>query len=164
MPETSDLFEETDYYTGPPIDEEMVRRAEESLGVRLPRRYIELLSERNGGVLRRRCWPTSFPTSWAPDHFAVQALLGLNVEMGIDGTFGSKYMIPEWGYPDIGIVIFDTPSAGHDTVMLDYRESGPFGEPAVAYIDEDRIPRRVANSFSEFIDGLVSCDQFIIGP
>ena len=72
-------------------------------------------------------------------------------------------MIAEWGYPDIGVVLFNTPSAGHDTVMLDYSDVGPEGEPAVAYIDEDRIPKRVANSFSEFINGLVSCAQFI-GP
>lgn len=36
------------------------------------------------------------------------------------------------------MVICDTPSAGHDTVMLDYSECGPEGEPSVAYIDEDR--------------------------
>ena len=117
---------------------------------------------RNGGVLRRRCWPTSFPTSWSPDHFAVLALLGLDGEWGIDATsgLGSKDMIEEWGYPNIGVMIFHMPSGGHDAVMLDYTESGPYGEPNVAYIDEDRIPKRVANSFSEFIDGLVSCDRF----
>jgi hypothetical protein len=63
-------------------------------------------------------------------------------------------MIDEWGYPPVGVVICDTPAAGHDAVMLDY--TGP-GEPTVAYIDEDRIPRRVADSFADFLDALKNC-------
>jgi hypothetical protein len=35
--------------------------------------------------------------------------------------------------------------------MLDYSESGPDGEPSVVYVDEDRVPRRVAGTFAEFI-------------
>jgi hypothetical protein len=51
------------------------------------------------------------------------------------------------------------PSGGHDAVMLDYSECGPNGEPAVAYIDEDRISRRVADSFAAFLSGLTPCDE-----
>ena len=65
-------------------------------------------------------------------------------------------MISEWGYPDIGIVVCDMPSAGHDAVMLDYRSG--LSEPAVAYVDEDRVPRVVARTFSDFIDHLESAD------
>ena len=85
-------------------------------------------------------------------------LLGISGEWGIDSTSGlggSAYLIAEWDYPPIGVVIGLTPSGGHDTVMLDYSESGPAGEPAVAYVDEDRIPRRVASSFTAFTNGLV---------
>ncbi|WTL18215.1 SMI1/KNR4 family protein [Streptomyces sp. NBC_01506] len=70
---------------------------------------------------------------------------------------GSSYLIAEWEYPEIGVVICHTPSAGHDTVMLDYSVCGPEGEPAVAYIDEDRAPRRVAQSFEEFLTRQVPC-------
>lgn len=73
---------------------------------------------------------------------------------------GSADLIAEWGYPEIGVVICDTPSGGHDTVMLDYSESGPEGEPSIAYIDEDQNTRRVANSLDEFIARLVSCEGF----
>ncbi|MGW2597331.1 SMI1/KNR4 family protein [Streptomyces klenkii] len=155
----TELFEDGDYYTGPPLDSEMVRRAEEDLGVRLPRSYVELLRRRNGGVPRHRCCPTSFPTSWADDHFEISGIRGIGGVWGIDSSSGrgSSYLIAEWGYPEIGVVICDTPSAGHDTVMLDYSECGPDGEPAVAYIDEDRIPRRVAQSFGEFFARLIPC-------
>ena len=153
-----DLFDDGSYYTGPPLDGDMLRRAEEALGVRLPRGYVDVLSHRNGGSLRRRCYPTTFPTSWAADHIGVQALLGLGGERGTDKM--SAYLISEWGYPEIGVVLCDLPSGGHDTVMLDYSECGPDGEPSVVYVDEDRIPRRIANTFDDFISGLVSCERF----
>jgi SMI1-KNR4 cell-wall len=118
-----------------------------------------VLSQRNGGLLRRRCCPTKFRTSWADDHFEIRALLGVGGEWGIDSSsgLGSADLITEWEYPEIGVVICDMPSGGHDAVMLDYSESGPEGEPSIAYIDEDRIPRRAANSFEEFIARLVLC-------
>ncbi|WBB58724.1 SMI1/KNR4 family protein [Streptomyces sp. WMMC500] len=157
----TELFEDSDYYTGPPVDGDMIRRAEEVLGVRLPRSYVDVLLLRNGGTPRRRCFPTIFSTSWAENHFEISGIRGIGGSWGIalSSGKGSPYLISEWGYPEIGVVICDTPSAGHDTVMLDYSECGPKGEPAVAYVDEDRVPRRVANTFDEFIRGLVSCES-----
>ncbi|WP_331462013.1 SMI1/KNR4 family protein [Streptomyces sp. KMM 9044] len=155
----TELFEDSDYYTGPQLDRDMILRAEEDLGVRLPRSYVEVLLLRNGGTPRRRCYPTSFPTSWADDHFEISGIRGIGGSWGIDSTSGrgSSYLISEWDYPEIGVVICDTPSGGHDTVMLDYSECGSEGEPSIAYIDEDRIPRRVALSFDEFLARLVPC-------
>ncbi|MDM4723176.1 SMI1/KNR4 family protein [Micromonospora sp. WMMA1363] len=157
-----EIFEDNDYYTGPQLDAGRVRQAEESLGVRLPRSYVELLLQRNGGVPRRRCYPTDFSTSWAPDRIQISAIRGIGGEWGIDSTsgLGSADMIAEWGYPEIGVVICDMPSAGHDAVMLDYSASGDEGDPTVAYIDEDRVVRRLAASFEDFLSRLVSCDRF----
>jgi hypothetical protein len=158
----AELFEDSDYYTGPPLDSDMIRRAEEDLGVRLPRAYVEVLLLRNGGTPRKRCYPTSFPTSWADGHFEISGIRGIGGVWGIDSSSGrgSSYLIAEWEYPEIGVVICDMPSGGHDTVMLDYSDCGPEGEPAVAYIDEDRIPRRVAQSFDEFLARLAPCGSF----
>lgn len=160
MIEVTELFDdedEDDDFTGPPVDADRIRLAAEELGVRLPRSYVEVISQRNGGYLRHGCYPTEFPNSWAPDHIEVRALVGIGGDTGIES---SPYLIAEWGYPDVGVVIAELPSGGHDTVMLDYSESGPQGEPAVVYVDEDRVPRRIANSFDEFLAGLVPCDQF----
>jgi hypothetical protein len=158
----SEFFEDEAYYTGPPLDAEMVREAETQLGFRLPRAYVDLLYRRNGGVPRHRCCPTAFATSWAPDHIEISAIRGIGGEWGINSTtgLGNADMIAEWGYPDIGVVVCDTPSAGHDTVMLDYSECGPEGEPSVAYIDEGRIPRLIATSFEDFLTRLVPCEQY----
>lgn len=155
------LYTDSDYYTGPPLDADMLRRAEEDLGVRLPRSYVEALYKRNGGTPRRRCFPTIFPTSWASDHFEISGIKGIGGSWGIDSSSeaGSAYLIEEWEYPDVGVVICDMPSGGHDAVMLDYSELGPDGEPAVVYVDEDRTPRRIADSFAAFASRLISCDE-----
>lgn len=155
------MFEDDDYYTSPPFDESAVARAQTLLGYRLPAAYLELLKERNGGRLKFRCFPTTYPTSWAEDHIGILAIRGIGGEWGVDSSsgLGSIDMIREWEYPNIGVVICETPSGGHDAVMLDYSECGPEGEPSVAYIDEDRIPRRLASSFMAFLDGLYFCDD-----
>lgn len=149
--------------SGPTLTDEMVQQAETRLGLRLPAAYIELARERNGGIPLRRCFRTTFPSSWAADHIEVSMLLGIGFEEGIDGELGSAYLVQEWGYPDVGLVCFDTPSAGHDTVMLDYRKCGPDGEPSVVYIDEDRKIYTLADTFADFVSGLVACESVRTG-
>lgn len=155
-----DLFTDDGYFTGPALTEDAFTRAEAVLGFRLPRVYLDVLRVRNGGELRRQCFHTDFPTSWAADHFAVLALRGIGGQWGIDSpSLGSTVLVAEWGYPDVGVVLFETPSGGHDTVMLDYTDCGADGEPAVAYVDEDRVSRRVAASLAQFLDGLTPCPE-----
>jgi hypothetical protein len=152
-------FTDSASFTGPDLTNEMVALAEERLGVRLPASYVRLLRDRNGGEPVRHCYRTPFPTSWAEDHIDVGAILGIGGTRGIDvdtgGLPASPYMVAEWGYPPVGIVICATPSGGHDTVMLDYTGGGP--EPAVVYVDEDRVPRRIAQTFDEFLANLIEC-------
>jgi hypothetical protein len=154
------IFDQPDEseYVGPPVDAEMIRRAEEVLQVRLPKSYVDVILVQNGGLLRNRCFPTDFPTSWAPDHVCIDVLWGIGGAWGVDVM--SPSMIAEWQYPEVGVVLGITPSGGHDTMMLDYSGSGPLGEPSVSYVDEDRVPRRIANSFADFVQGLVSCRTY----
>jgi hypothetical protein len=153
------VFKDSDYYTGPALTAAVIHQAEESLGVHLPERYVSLLHEKNGGILRQACFPTSFPTAWADNHFKIQAILGLGGHWGIDSNSGqgSADQIIEWGYPNIGVVFCDMPSAGHDAVMFDYSTCGPSGDPCVVYIGEDRTPRLIAENFEQFLSRLVSC-------
>jgi len=155
----SAFFDDSTYYTGPELTDDMVRLAEKRLGHRLPTSYVDLLRVRNGGKPRRRCFRTPFKTSWAHDHIEIEAIRGVGGNWGIDnpGGLGSLAMITQWGYPAIGIVICEMPSAGHDAVMLDYSEDE--AEPSVVYVDEDRRPRLLAKSFAEFVGNLIACDE-----
>ncbi|NIK62308.1 SMI1/KNR4 family protein [Kribbella shirazensis] len=156
-----DFFEPDDFYTGPRVTDALVAAAEQSLGVKLPSSYLELIRLRNGGVPRRRCFATPFATSWAHDHIEITAILGIGGHLGIDSNdgHGSRDLVREWDYPDVGLVICDTPSGGHDTVMLDYSEHGHAAEPRVVYVDEDRVPRELAPTFADFVANLAACSE-----
>src|SRR2546425_37382 len=108
-----DPFNDSSYFTGPPLTEPMIRAAEAKLGYRLPRSYVRLIRIKNGGSLKRDCFPTSVPTSWAEDHVAVSGIRGIGGKWGIDAdTLGAR--VGDWGYPDVGILVGECPSAGHD--------------------------------------------------
>jgi hypothetical protein len=153
------FWAESRYFTGPLLTEGMIRAAERGLGYRLPEAYLRLLKSQNGGEPRRDCFPTSSATSWAKDHIAVVGIRGIGGEWGIDSpTLGSAAMIKQWGYPNIGVVVGECPSAGHDVVMLDYSVSGNQGEPRVVHVEtecETPCVTLLAENFQSFIEGLV---------
>ena len=151
-------------YIEPPPTAEVIRQVEKELGYKLPESYIALMQVQNGGFSKKSAFPTSTPTSWADDHIAIEGFLsiGWDKTYSLCGRLGSRFMMEEWGYPDIGIAICDCPSAGHDMVFLDYRECGPQGEPKVVHIDQedDYYITPLADSFEAFIRGLVDEDDF----
>jgi hypothetical protein len=141
----------------------MIAAAEKALGYKLPASYIHLMKLQNGGISNRTEYFTETPTSWAPDSIAISGIFGLDASKrySLLGELGSRFMIEEWGYPDIGISICDCPSAGHDMVFLDYRVCGASGEPEVVHIDQegDYEITWLAVDFESFIRGLVNEDE-----
>lgn len=155
------LFEEDDDdpYREAPSTAELVTEVEAELGFRLPRAWVALAAFRNGGRLARTAFPTSVPTGWADDHVAVTGLsaIGRTARYSLLGDLGGTFMRDEWGYPDWGVGIANTPTAGHEQIMLDYRACGPQGEPAVVYVDQeaDYAVTPLAPDFASFVAGLV---------
>lgn len=151
-------------YVGEPPTDELIASIEEELGYKLPASYIAMMKQHNGGVPVNTCFPTEEATSWAEEHIAITGIMGIGREKpySLCGEFGSPFMIEEWGYPDIGVVICDCPSAGHDVVMLDYRACGRDGEPAVVHVDQelDYAITLLAPNFAAFIQGLVNEEVF----
>ncbi|MNB99627.1 SMI1 / KNR4 family protein [compost metagenome] len=157
------FWDDSDYalesYVSDPPDDELIASVEQELGYKLPASYITLMKQHNGGVPYNTCFPTNVPTSWADDHAAITGILGIGRDKSYSlcGDLGSPFMIEEWGYPDIGVVICDCPSAGHDVIMLDYRHCGKDGEPEVIHVDQeaDYEITYLAPDFETFIRGLV---------
>ncbi len=151
-------------YVEAPPTVESIAMVEKELGYKLPASYIELMRTQNGGLVNKTCFPTEVPTSYADDHIGISGLFGIgnSKTYSLCGSLGSKFMIEEWGYPDIGVCICDTPSAGHDLVMLDYSECGPAGEPRVVHIDQemDFETTLLALTFEAFIRGLISDEVY----
>ncbi|OMF90865.1 Imm51 family immunity protein [Paenibacillus sp. FSL R7-0273] len=157
------FWDDSDYalesYVSDPPDDELIASVEQELGYKLPASYITLMKQHNGGVPHNTCFPTNVPTSWADDHAAITGIMGIGRDKSYSlcGDLGSPFMIEEWGYPDIGVVICDCPSAGHDVIMLDYRHCGKDGEPEVIHVDQeaDYEITYLAPDFETFIRGLV---------
>ena len=153
-------------YTGKPLADDAVKQAEEELGYKLPNSYVELLKNKNGGISKDVCFRTDVATSWADDHIAICGILGINNhDNSLLQECGTKFMIEEWGYPEIGIIVCDCPSAGHDCVMLDYSKCGNDGEPQVVHVnveDENKpVITFLAKDFETFILGLINEDVFL---
>jgi len=153
-----------DEYTEEPPTDEQIARVERELGYRLPQSYIWLMkNQRNGGAPNNTCIKTAEATGWADSYAEITAISGIGSEKlhSLCSDLGSQFMIDEWGYPDIGVAICDTPSAGHDMVFLDYSECGREGEPRVVYIEQESDYRitPLADNFEQFIRSLVSGDE-----
>ncbi|MFG0215921.1 SMI1/KNR4 family protein [Brevibacillus porteri] len=163
-----DFWDDSEYakkeYLSEPPTGELIASIEEELGYKLPASYLALMKQQNGGIPKNTCFPTEDPTSWAEDHIAITGILGIGREKSYSlcGDLGSQFMIEDWGYPDIGVVICDCPSAGHDVVMLDYRACGRDGEPEVIHVDQesDYEITFLAENFEAFIRGLVSEEEY----
>jgi SMI1/KNR4 family protein SUKH-1 len=157
------FFDTATHFTGHPLTDAMIRAAEAKLGYKLPEAYLQLLRVKNGGSPSRQCFPTG-RSGWADDHVRIISIRGVGFPRGIDSHYqGSRFMIEEWGYPDVGIYLADTPSAGHDGIMLDYRECGPEGEPCVIHVDTEADAPEIqvlAPNVETFLRGLVDCGPF----
>lgn len=143
----------------PPLTDAMVERAEAALGVTLPATYLELLRVRNGGTVAFEldAFPTVQPTSWAPDHVPLPDLYGIP-EQGTAGILDTAYLCTEWGLP-AGLVLLT--GDGHWWLALDYRTSGPNGEPSISWLDTELGEDvHVADDFESFVTGLVASAQF----
>jgi len=163
------LWDDCEYslknYVEPAPSDELIASIEQELGgFRLPAAYVELARMHNGGLLKRTRYPMHERTGWAEDHIAITGLyaIGRTSNYSLCGKTGSKFWEEEWGYPPIGVCIADTPTAGHEMIVLDYRECGKQGEPRVVYVDQedDYSITFVAPDFATFVRGLVHEEEY----
>lgn len=163
-----DLWNDSQYsrenYVGEYPTDEMIAEVEAAIGgYKLPESYIELMRIQNGGDLNRDFVILGDDSRFADGMCWVSGIMGIGFDKtyALCGDLGSNFMKEEWGYPDIGVCFADTPSAGHEMYMFDYRECGKNGVPKVVHVDQegDYCITVVANTFEEFIKSLVTEDD-----
>ena len=141
---------------GPRLDDSAVERAENALGVSLPRDLLAVLRHQNGGYVRDEfaSCPTSRPTSWASDHVAVNEIAGID-SREVLSLLDTPQLNDEWRQPRELILISGD---GHWWIALDYRDCGPTGEPPVIFYENESEGApdelRLAASFRTFIEML----------
>ncbi|MGV8094665.1 MAG: SMI1/KNR4 family protein [Mangrovibacterium sp.] len=151
-------FWDTNYYNHPPLTDEMVEAAEKLLNVKLPRLLIELLKIQNGGYTKGFAFPMKQKTSWTENHVPLSEMFGIVTDKKIETSqniLDSACMTREWGLPDRQVLLTGD---GHWWITLDYRN---WENPTVRWIDlECDEDTHVADSFDDFIKGLVPEDEF----
>jgi hypothetical protein len=157
-----DLWDDCDYalkeYVGAPATDDMFAAAEKTLGYKLPESYKALMKRHNGGILQYGLFLLPFAAHGEPDEIYISSIMGVDAakQYSLCGGLGSRCMIEEWGYPDIGVAVCDCPSAGRGVIFLDYRRCGSEGEPEVVHINQefDYEITYLAGDFESFIHGL----------
>lgn len=156
----ADFFWGSNYYDHPQLTSEMIHSAQTSLNVQLPELLIELLKIQNGGYTKGYAFPMKQKTAWADNHIPLLELFGIVTDthmLTAQNLLDSGCLAQEWGLPEKQVLL-----AGDDGrwwITLDYRN----GEtPTVRWIDvECGEDIHIAGSFEEFINGLISVDEFV---
>jgi len=137
--DVTELFQEREFF--PQLTWASLKRAELVIGYLFPESLRNLLFLKNGGYFKPEL------ESWAAELYGIDP----NGRMGIEGAW--KTLLFEWEYPNVGIPIMSTLSAGHDEYFLDMRFQKPGEEPPVIRIDNelDNTFYYVAPSLSDFL-------------
>ncbi|AWB46572.1 cell wall assembly protein [Paenibacillus sp. CAA11] len=148
-----DSAEALEQYVFSPPTEELIDAVQESLVFKLPASYIDMMKQHNGGIPRKRYFPTGEGA-----YVEISSILGIGREKrkSLCGEAGSRAIIENGDFPEFGVVICECPSAS-EVVMLDYRPAGNDGEPEVVHVDKSKNQQvtKLATSFGAFIHGLV---------
>ncbi|PTQ82439.1 SUKH superfamily protein [Trichococcus patagoniensis] len=119
----------------------------------LPRAYLDLLTEQNGGYLLYSRIPTIEPTSDGIDYAAVHSILGLH-DNRPNSLYAQQKVARSAGLPDY-FVIFS--SNGNQLFAFDYSKLSPSGEPSIRHIDiETDNWQTVAGDFDQFLRSLTT--------
>ncbi|WP_336782563.1 SMI1/KNR4 family protein [Paenibacillus illinoisensis] len=144
-----------------PTDEQ-VEAVEERLVFKLPRAYVDMMKIHNGGVPRYRYIPVSEAGSAEKRLIEISGMLGIGQEKkhSLCGEEGSRFIIEQGGYPEIGVVLCKCPSES-EVIMLDYRASDNAGEPEVVHVDKENNYKItwLAPDFDTFVRSLVNEDN-----
>jgi len=157
----SDFWEDTEYsmenYLMESPSDDLISSIELELGYKFPNSYVELMKLHNGGVLKKNIpkikYTSEKGTNWIAGAMAIVTIMGIGKDKtnSIGGEHGSKFWITEWEYPDIGIYFGETPTGGHDMILLDYSSCGRQGEPSVVRIEQDGERTIIAKDFKTFV-------------
>jgi len=134
-------------YTLNNLTSEDINKAEKHFRVKLPKAYLDILMEKNGGTLLYNALPISLNRWEGDDFLLIEYLFGIKENEGIMET---DYYVKEWEINRKNIILLS--GDGHQWIALDYNNSE---NPKVIYIDteEDKVIE-LYSSFDEMIENL----------
>ncbi|CZQ88726.1 Hypothetical protein Tpal_1039 [Trichococcus palustris] len=124
----------------------------------LPKAYLQLLQEQNGGYLQASRIPTEEPTSDGIDYASVHYIFGLHDEPET-GLYYQQTLPDRADLPDY-FIFFS--ANGNQLFAFDYSKLSPSGEPSIRYIDiETDNWQLVASDFNQFL-GLLTAASIAV--
>ncbi len=149
------------YYDHPAVTKDLITSTEKMLNVKLPGLLVELLTVQNGGYTSGYAFPMTQKTTWADNHVPFLELFGIVADKSIltaQNILDSELLAKQWKLPERQILLAG--DDGHWWISLDYRK---YINPTVRWLNvacQEDI--HIANSFDDFINGLVLVDEFVI--
>ncbi|MDX2133086.1 MAG: SMI1/KNR4 family protein [Planctomycetota bacterium] len=146
--------------TDTPATQAAIKDAERVLGVRLPEELRSLLLVRNGARLRlnRFTLKKKPPAqSFARKSYHIRSIPGVGGGSGDDIVELRGVAADEWGLAERLVPLFGD---GHWWCCLDYRVSGPNGEPSITHVEpgetsaDEPLEIPIAGSFADLVAGL----------
>lgn len=139
--------EDESSYTLSRLTNEDINLAEKHFNVKLPKAYINLLKQKNGGELHYNALPISLDRWENDNHIIIDHLLGIKENNGIMET---DYYVKEWEIKRRNIILLS--GDGHEWLALDYDKTE---EPKVIFIqtDNERIIE-IYSSFDKMLENL----------
>ena len=123
-----------------------VEEAEKSLRHKIPEAYLRLLAVKNGDE------------EWRKFDGRFLRMTGF---LSLDDLVAQRPDFEEWGFPDVGLYFSWTESAGHEALVLNYREIKKTGEPSVWLLDQElETGSLIADTLEEFVEKIVSLQGY----
>lgn len=131
-----------------------IASVEQTLGIKLPPDFIQLLKIANGGTVNvsHQTFPVGFLIESGDDFIEIDEIMGANEE----GLMHSNFFIREWGLPE-NLVLFV--GSGHAWVGFNYENRDI---PNVIYVEPDDGNGHnfhvLADTFTEFVSKLTGAE------
>lgn len=154
--ENSIWKKDNDYYKLNSLTEEDIKKAEEIFNIKLPKAYLNILKDQNGGEIIYNAFPIRENNFISEPFIEVEYIYGIGENPGILDTY---YLLNEWEMPE-GLILFN--GDGHTWLAFDYRNVT--SEPPIVYVnnDEDTKVIKIADGFNEFLEYLFTVDYEVV--
>ncbi|USK32563.1 SMI1/KNR4 family protein [Bacillus sp. F19] len=142
-----------------PINEEIIKKAEERLHVKLPKAFIELMKIQNGGdltypqIMLPACDEESF---FYDEDVSIPYIYPIHFKNDDISIVFSLNLLEDMNLPDKLVVLW---TDFHYWLVLDYRDKD--ADPPVLYIAENFMPSASNTTTWEFIKVADTFDEFL---
>ena len=150
-------YDKEEYECDNEVSDELVESIENDLGFKLPKSYIFLMKQHNGGILKKTCAQINRKKRY----YDIEGIFGL----GRTKQCSIYEVNKDKSYYEENLIAICYAMSGDDKVYLDYNKCGADGEPRVIAIGRDDFdgpnpkPLELAADFETFITSLREYDE-----